>query len=83
MLPSKLNSHLFFIPFRPGVIVGLGNPLLDVVAPVTNDYLVKWNLKPNDAILADEKHKELPEEVKKLFPVKFTGNYNQLSNQFK
>lgn len=60
--------------FRPGVIVGLGNPLLDVAAAVTHDYLAKWNLKPNDAILADEKHKELPEELKKLFNVKFIGN---------
>jgi len=56
---------------REGVIVGLGNPLLDVAAAVTLDYLKKWNLKPNDAILADERHKELPDELKKLFPVKF------------
>jgi len=56
---------------KPGVIVGLGNPLLDVISAVTHDFLEKWNLKPNDAILADESHKELPEELKRHFPPKY------------
>lgn len=34
----------------------LGNPLLDIQANTTPEYLEKYGLKPNDAILTDEKH---------------------------
>lgn len=56
---------------REGAIFGIGNPLLDICAPVDYDYLKKWGLEPNSAILAEDKHKKLPEEIEKLFPVKF------------
>lgn len=34
----------------------LGNPLLDIQVEVTPEYLEKYGLKANDAILVDEKH---------------------------
>lgn len=39
-----------------GHILGMGNPLLDISATVTPEFLEKYKLKPNDAILADESH---------------------------
>ncbi|CEP63866.1 adenosine kinase LALA0_S09e04258g [Lachancea lanzarotensis] len=34
-------------------IVCLGNPLLDIQATVEDEYLARYNLKPNDAVLLD------------------------------
>ena len=34
----------------------MGNPLLDITAVVYKDFLDKYSLKPNDQILAEEKH---------------------------
>lgn len=39
-----------------GIILGCGNPLLDMRAEVTLEFLKKWNLEENDAIIADDKH---------------------------
>lgn len=39
-----------------GTIFGMGNPLLDISAEVAPDYLEKYSLKPNDAVLAETKH---------------------------
>lgn len=40
--------------------MGCGNPLLDIIAKVDDNFLKKYDLKPDDAILADEnKHKNL------------------------
>lgn len=48
---------------REGLLLGMGNPLLDISATVDGDFLEKYGLKPNDAILADEKHKVLYEDL--------------------
>lgn len=46
--------------FREGLLLGCGNPLLDIIAKVDEGFLKKYDLKPDDAILADEiKHKNL------------------------
>lgn len=42
--------------FRDGMILGLGNPLLDISAVIDNEYLTKNDLGPDNAILAEEKH---------------------------
>ena len=34
----------------------IGNPLLDIQVTNGEDLLKKYSLKPNDAILAEEKH---------------------------
>lgn len=38
------------------VVIGMGNPLLDILVNVEKDLLDKYGLKENDAILAKEKH---------------------------
>lgn len=43
--------------------MGIGNPLLDISAIVDGDFLKKYKLKSNDAILADDFHKPLYEEL--------------------
>lgn len=51
------------IYYREGMILGLGNPLLDISASVDLDFLKKYNLKANDAILAENIHKPLYDEL--------------------
>lgn len=46
-----------------GVILGMGNPLLDISAPVSTDLLHKYGLDANNAILAEEKHMPLYDEL--------------------
>lgn len=52
-------------------MVGLGNPLLDISANVEEEFLSKYDLKPNNAILADEKHKPLYDEMIKKYKVDY------------
>uniref|UniRef100_A0A8C5HAE2 Adenosine kinase n=1 Tax=Gouania willdenowi TaxID=441366 RepID=A0A8C5HAE2_GOUWI len=52
-------------------LFGMGNPLLDISAVVDKDFLDKYNLKPNDQILAEDKHKALFEELVKKFKVEY------------
>ncbi|KAK4523523.1 hypothetical protein GAYE_PCTG69G1419 [Galdieria yellowstonensis] len=47
-----------------GVILGIGNPLLDVSANVDESLLKKYGLEANSAILAEEKHLPLFQELK-------------------
>jgi adenosine kinase len=37
----------------------MGNPLLDISAVVKGDFLTKYGLKSNDAILAADQHKPM------------------------
>ena len=46
-----------------GILFGMGNPLLDISAEVPEEYLEKYDLKPNDAILASEKHLPIYQEL--------------------
>uniref|UniRef100_A0A673MHT5 Adenosine kinase n=1 Tax=Sinocyclocheilus rhinocerous TaxID=307959 RepID=A0A673MHT5_9TELE len=59
---KKLSQNALF---------GMGNPLLDICAVVDKDFLDKYGLKPNDQILAEEKHKEMFEEIVKKFKVEY------------
>ena len=51
------------------VLLGMGNPLLDISATVEKDMLTKHNLKSNDAILTEEEQifKDLTEGYKVFF----------------
>ncbi|XP_034408239.1 adenosine kinase isoform X1 [Cyclopterus lumpus] len=60
--PAELSPNLLF---------GMGNPLLDISAVVDKDFLDKYSLKPNDQILAEDKHKALFEELVKKFKVEY------------
>ncbi|XP_030627463.1 adenosine kinase isoform X1 [Chanos chanos] len=55
----------------PNTLFGMGNPLLDISAVVDKDFLDKYGLKPNDQILAEDKHKEMFEEIVKKFKVEY------------
>uniref|UniRef100_A0A3Q1FY97 Adenosine kinase n=1 Tax=Acanthochromis polyacanthus TaxID=80966 RepID=A0A3Q1FY97_9TELE len=55
----------------PNSLFGMGNPLLDITAVVDKDILDKYALKPNDVILAEDKHKALFEELVKKFKVEY------------
>lgn len=46
-----------------GVILGMGNPLLDISAAVSTDVLAKYGLDANNAVLAEEKHMPLYTEL--------------------
>lgn len=49
----------------------MGNPLLDISATVDHEFLKKYDLRSNDAILAEEKHKPLYEELMDLYKADF------------
>jgi adenosine kinase len=44
---------------REGILLGMGNPLLDISANVPKDMLAKYGLEKNNAILAEEKHQPM------------------------
>ncbi|XP_053680155.1 adenosine kinase [Anopheles nili] len=48
---------------RDGLLVGMGNPLLDISAVVEKDLLAKYDMLPNNAILAEEKHMPIYQEL--------------------
>lgn len=52
-------------------ILGMGNPLLDISAHVTQETFDKYGLLPGNAILAEEKHMPIYEELLKLPNVEF------------
>lgn len=54
-----------------GILYGMGNPLLDISADVSPEYLTKYGLKPNDAILAEEKHLPIYQELVDNYNVEY------------
>uniref|UniRef100_A0A8C7V4G5 Adenosine kinase n=1 Tax=Oncorhynchus mykiss TaxID=8022 RepID=A0A8C7V4G5_ONCMY len=63
MLLSSLHSE--------NALFGMGNPLLDISAVVDKDFLDKYGLKPNDQILAEDKHKAMFDEIAKKSKVEY------------
>ncbi|CAB4396642.1 Ribokinase-like protein [Rhizophagus irregularis] len=57
----------------------MGNPLLDIQVQGDDSLLKKYGLDPNGAILAEEKHKPLYEELLKYKPVYVAGGAAQNS----
>lgn len=53
--------------FREGLLLGMGNPLLDISASVDREFLKKYDLNSNNAILAEEKHKPMYDELIELY----------------
>lgn len=56
---------------REGILIGCGNPLLDISTNVDETFLKKYGLKPNDAILAEEKHMPLYKELLEKYKAEF------------
>lgn len=54
-----------------GALMTLCNPLIDMTAIVDQEFLDKWQLKANDAILAEEIHNGLCEDVKSNYEVSY------------
>ncbi|KAL6133411.1 hypothetical protein ACLB2K_065646 [Fragaria x ananassa] len=46
-----------------GILLGMGNPLLDISAVVDDDFLKKYDLQLNNAILAEDKHLPMYDEL--------------------
>ncbi|XP_029465423.1 adenosine kinase isoform X6 [Rhinatrema bivittatum] len=68
--PKKLKLEEKQEPSE-NTLFGMGNPLLDICAVVDKDFLDKYGLKANNQILAEDKHKELFEELVKKFKVEY------------
>ncbi|KAK4345593.1 hypothetical protein RND71_035769 [Anisodus tanguticus] len=54
-----------------GILLGMGNPLLDISAVIDQDFLNKYDIKPNNAILAEGKHLPMYEEMTSKYSVEF------------
>ncbi|XP_030835453.1 adenosine kinase isoform X1 [Strongylocentrotus purpuratus] len=54
-----------------GALCGIGNPLLDISANADAEILAKYDLKPNDAILSEEKHLPLFKELADKYEVEY------------
>lgn len=54
-----------------GALCGIGNPLLDISATTEEDILTKYELKANDAILAEDKHLPLFKELEEKYTVDY------------
>jgi len=55
------------------LILGMGNPLLDISDKVTEDTLKKYGLEANNAVLAEEKHLPLYKELAAQPNVKYVA----------
>lgn len=63
-----------------GSLMGMGNPLLDISAEVGQDILDKYDVKMDNAILAEEKHVPIYDElVEKYSPQYIAGGATQNS----
>lgn len=61
------------LTFSEGHIFGLGNPLLDLIAHVDEAFLNKWDLKPNNAILAEYKHAGLDQDMIDNYSIEYSA----------
>ncbi|CAN1238021.1 Adenosine kinase 2 [Linum grandiflorum] len=54
-----------------GILLGMGNPLLDISAVVDQAFLTKYGIKVNDAILAQDKHLPMYDEMLSRYKVDY------------
>jgi len=55
-----------------GILYGMGNPLLDMTAVVDEDYLKRYDLQPNNAVLAEEKHRPIFDDINENYKVSYS-----------
>ena len=67
---SKLKNINILIT-RKGLILGMGNPLLDMMVLGKEDLLQKYGLDANNACLAEEKHQPLYQELVDKYEVEY------------
>jgi len=56
-----------------GILLGMGNPLLDMSANVELSYLTKYGLEADNQILAEEKHLPMYKEMEDQFKVDYVA----------
>jgi len=61
-------------------ILGLGNPLLDISSPVNDDFMKKYDIKPGNAVLAEDKHLAMYEELSDMNSVEYIGGGSTLNS---
>ncbi|KAG6665629.1 hypothetical protein I3843_02G150500 [Carya illinoinensis] len=54
-----------------GILLGMGNPLLDISAVVDESFLERYDIKLNNAILAEDKHLPMYEEMASKYNVEY------------
>lgn len=54
-----------------GILYGMGNPLLDISAVVDEEFLNKYDIKLNNAILAEDKHLPMYDEMASKYNVDY------------
>eukprot|EP01138_Halocafeteria_seosinensis_P013588 gb/GECG01013877.1/.p1 GENE.gb/GECG01013877.1/~~gb/GECG01013877.1/.p1 ORF type:complete len:344 (+),score=49.87 gb/GECG01013877.1/:1-1032(+) len=54
-----------------GALLGMGNPLLDISAEVPDEVMKRYDVQPNNAILAEEKHMPLYKELIDNYDVRY------------
>jgi adenosine kinase len=54
-----------------GALLGMGNPLLDISADVPGELLEKYGVTLNNAILCEDKHKPIYDELVKDYKVQY------------
>eukprot|EP01041_Mallomonas_annulata_P001569 gene1569-3036_t len=62
---EKMTSDL------QGILLGMCNPLLDISANVGMDFLEKYGISLNNAILAEDKHLPLYDDLVANYPVQY------------
>uniref|UniRef100_A0A2P2K177 Adenosine kinase n=1 Tax=Rhizophora mucronata TaxID=61149 RepID=A0A2P2K177_RHIMU len=78
-LTCSLASFCLYSPKRlvamasEGSLLGMGNPLLDISAVVDEEFLRKYDIKLNNAILAEDKHLPMYEEMVTKYNVEYTA----------
>lgn len=79
---QKMSTNNNATPVKEGLLLGIGNPLLDITVTDagTPELLKKYDLLPNNAIIAEPKHLPLFDElVKEHDPMYLAGGATQNS----
>jgi len=66
-----LSPHTQTTDKMDGVILGMGNPLIDISAVIGQEMLDKYEVTMNNAILAEEKHMPIFKDLVDNFPVEY------------
>eukprot|EP01083_Nonionella_stella_P070802 189640_1 len=61
-------------------VLGLGNPLLDISSPVNADFMKKYDIKAGNAILAEDKHLPMYQELSNMDSVEYIGGGSTLNS---
>ena len=69
--PLEKKARIGLEDLPEGVLFGMGNPLLDISAEDAGELLKKYDLQPNNAILAEEKHLQIYKDLVDNYKVEY------------